>query len=504
MPKNKAFLIILDGWGIAKDPERSAISQAKTPFIDSLIEDYPNSTLVTYGSEVGLPDGQMGNSEVGHLNLGAGRIVYQDFARINKEIKEGAFAKNEKLVQFFSQAEAKKAKVHFMGLLSDGGVHSHISHLKALCDAASTYNLFKVCIHAFMDGRDCDPNSGVEHIRNLLSHLNDKQGIGLSSLIGRYFAMDRDNRWPRIKKAYDLLVHGKSDYYTINPIETIQQQYSQEITDEFLPPISLDTDAKIEDGDFVLFFNFRTDRPRQITTALTQKDMHDHEMSRLNLNFVTMTTYDESYKGVTPLYTKENIKNTLGEVLAAANKTQVRIAETEKYPHVTFFFNGGKEEPFLNEKRILINSPQVDTYDLAPEMGAIEITDKILAEAKENKPDFICLNFANADMVGHTGIISAAITACETLDNQLKRIVDSCKDKYEIFVIADHGNSDIIKNEDGSPHTAHTTNPVPIILITDDNGIKLSDGKLGDIAPTILKRMGVSLPSEMNGNNLVS
>jgi len=503
MTKKKAFLVILDGWGIAKDPSRSAIDLANTPFIDSLKDKYPHSTLVTYGSKVGLPDGQMGNSEVGHLNIGAGRIVYQDFARINKEIEDKAFAKNENLVALLSKAASEKKKVHFMGLLSDGGVHSHIDHLKALCNTSQSYDLPKVCIHAFMDGRDCDPQSGKGHLENILNHIEPMPNVYLSTLIGRYYAMDRDNRWERIKKAYDLLVHGKAEFTSEDIISEISKFYDQDITDEFIPSVLVDSDSKIEEGDVVLFFNFRTDRPRQLTSVLTQEDIPDFDMAKLNISMFTMTEYDENFKNVQPLYRKDNLKNTLGEVLQDAGKTQVRVAETEKYPHVTFFFSGGREQAFKNETRLLVNSPKVDTYDLAPEMGAIEITDKVLKEVSDNHPDFICLNYANADMVGHTGILSAAITACETLDLEVKRLVEKVKDEYEIIIIADHGNSDIILNTDGSPHTAHTTNPVPIYLLSEEYKT-IKTGKLGDIAVTILDLMDIDKPEEMTGNSLLN
>lgn len=495
--------MILDGWGIAKDPARSAIAMAKTPFIDSLYKDYPNATLVTYGPEVGLPDGQMGNSEVGHLNIGAGRIVYQDFARINKAIKEDSFSQNTALVDMLTNAASTQKKVHLIGLLSDGGVHSHISHLKSLCDITQKYNIPKVCIHAFMDGRDCAPTSGYNHLKNILDHTDEMENVSVSTLIGRYYAMDRDNRWERIKKAYDLLVNGTSDIKSITPLEQLSKYYKKNITDEFIPPLLINENSKIESGDFVLFFNFRTDRPRQLSTVLTQTDMPEFDMFKKDISLYTMTEYDENFKNVIPLYKKANLKNTLGEVLAKASKSQVRVAETEKYPHVTFFFNGGREKVLPKETRILVESPKVDTYDLAPEMGAIEITNKVLKEIALTDPDFICLNFANADMVGHTGVIKSAIQACETIDTQVKRLVESTNHKYELLIIADHGNSDIITNQDGSPHTAHTINPVPIIHVT-DNKTEIRNGKLGDIAVTILNLMEIAVPKEMTGDNLIT
>jgi len=504
MNNQRVILLILDGWGIAKDPSRSAIDQANTPFIDSLYQKYPHSTLVTFGEKVGLPEGQMGNSEVGHLNIGAGRIVYQDFARINKDIESGDFETQPQLIKFFQKAQTKGGKVHFIGLVSDGGVHSHVNHLKALTTAAQKYNLEKVCIHAFMDGRDCDPKSGKGHLQNVEDHIADMTNTKISSVIGRYYAMDRDKRWERTKKAYDLLVNRHSDLVSTNILETIQSQYEQKITDEFLPAIVLDENAKIENGDSVLFFNFRTDRPRQLTDVLCQKLYPDHNMRPLDLDFATMTKYDEAFKNITVVYEKDNIANTLGEVLSKHNKTQVRIAETEKYPHVTFFFSGGREEAFPNERRIMIPSPSVATYDLAPEMSAVELTDSIILDIQTNKPDFICLNYANADMVGHTGDFTAAKIACETVDFQVERLVNISKEDYTLIIIADHGNSDIILNTDGTPHTAHTTNLVPCFLISSDSEkVRLENGKLADLAVTILEQMGVNVPSDMTGENLI-
>ncbi len=505
MNNQRIALVILDGWGIATDPNRSAIDQAFTPFIDSLYQQYPHSTLVTFGEDVGLPEGQMGNSEVGHLNIGAGRIVYQDFARINKDIKSGDLDNQKQLVAFFEKAQKDGGKVHLIGLVSDGGVHSHINHLKALTTVAQKYKLQKVCIHAFMDGRDCDPKSGAAHLENVNNHIKDFDNTHISSVIGRYYAMDRDQRWERTKKAYDLLVNGKSDLISTNIQETILAQYEQTITDEFLPAILLDKNAKIENGDSVLFFNFRTDRPRQLTDVLCQNAYPEFDMNPLKLHFATMTKYDEAFKNVCVIYEKDNLVNTIGEVLSTHQKTQVRIAETEKYPHVTFFFSGGQEQPFPNERRILIPSPNVATYDLAPEMSAVELTDSIIQDIQTNCPDFICLNYANADMVGHTGDFEAAKAACETVDHQLERLVNIAKDEYDLFIIADHGNSDILINQDGSPHTAHTTNFVPCFFVSKDaQEISLQNGKLADLAVTILKRMGLAVPNEMTGNNLLS
>ena len=496
--------MILDGWGLGTNPSVSAIDKAKTPYIDSLYNKYPNSELITYGPGVGLPEGQMGNSEVGHMNLGAGRIVYQDYARINLDISNNNFQNLKNLKTPLNEIKKNKKKLHLIGLTSDGGVHSHIKHLEAILNITKEMHLSNVYVHAFTDGRDVDPKSGIEFIKRI-EKSTENSGAKLASVIGRYYAMDRDKRWERTKKCYDLLVKGVG-LQTSNFIDSVKESYRKNITDEFIEPlIKVDKNGKsnglIENGDYVIFFNFRTDRGRQLTEVLTQSDIKD--MRKLNLNFITMTNYDESFKGVKNIYDKDNLDDTLGEILSKNNKTQIRIAETEKYPHVTFFFNGGREKPYKNEKRILCQSPKVATYDLKPEMSAFEITNSIIPEIEKREVDFICLNFANPDMVGHTGIMSAAIKACETVDNCSKKIIEKAKaNDYSIMVIADHGNSDIMINDDNSPNTAHTTNPVPFIMI--DNDIKkISNGVLGDIAPTILELMNINKPQKMTGKSLI-
>ena len=496
--------MILDGWGLGTNPSVSAIDKAKTPYIDSLYNKYPNSELITYGPGVGLPEGQMGNSEVGHMNLGAGRIVYQDYARINLDILNNNFQNLKNLKTPLNEIKKNKKKLHLIGLTSDGGVHSHIKHLEAILNITKEMHLSNVYVHAFTDGRDVDPKSGIEFIKRI-EKSTENSGAKLASVIGRYYAMDRDKRWERTKKCYDLLVKGVG-LQTSNFIDSVKESYRKNITDEFIEPlIKVDKNGKsnglIENGDYVIFFNFRTDRGRQLTEVLTQSDVKD--MRKLDLNFITMTNYDESFKRVKNIYDKDNLDDTLGEILSKNNKTQIRIAETEKYPHVTFFFNGGREKPYKNEKRILCQSPKVATYDLKPEMSAFEITNSIIPEIEKREVDFICLNFANPDMVGHTGIMSAAIKACETVDNCSKEIIEKAKaNNYSIMVIADHGNSDIMINDDNSPNTAHTTNPVPFIMI--DNDIKkISNGVLGDIAPTILELMNINKPQKMTGKSLI-
>jgi 2,3-bisphosphoglycerate-independent phosphoglycerate mutase len=496
--------MILDGWGLGTNPSVSAIDKAKTPYIDSLYNKYPNSELITYGPGVGLPEGQMGNSEVGHMNLGAGRIVYQDYARINLDILNNNFQNLKNLKTPLNEIKKNKKKLHLIGLTSDGGVHSHIKHLEAILNITKEMHLSNVYVHAFTDGRDVDPKSGIEFIKRI-EKSTENSGAKLASVIGRYYAMDRDKRWERTKKCYDLLVKGVG-LQTSNFIDSVKESYRKNITDEFIEPlIKVDKNGKsnglIENGDYVIFFNFRTDRGRQLTEVLTQSDVKD--MRKLDLNFITMTNYDESFKRVKNIYDKDNLDDTLGEILSKNNKTQIRIAETEKYPHVTFFFNGGREKPYKNEKRILCQSPKVATYDLKPEMSAFEITNSIIPEIEKREVDFICLNFANPDMVGHTGIMSAAIKACETVDNCSKEIIEKAKaNDYSIMVIADHGNSDIMINDDNSPNTAHTTNPVPFIMI--DNDIKkISNGVLGDIAPTILELMNINKPQKMTGKSLI-
>ncbi|MGB0486418.1 MAG: 2,3-bisphosphoglycerate-independent phosphoglycerate mutase [Flavobacteriaceae bacterium] len=500
----KVLLMILDGWGLGTNPSVSAIDKAKTPYIDSLYNKYPNSELITYGPGVGLPEGQMGNSEVGHMNLGAGRIVYQDYARINLDILNNNFQNLKNLKTPLNEIKKNKKKLHLIGLTSDGGVHSHIKHLEAILNITKEMHLSNVYVHAFTDGRDVDPKSGIEFIKRI-EKSTENSGAKLASVIGRYYAMDRDKRWERTKKCYDLLVKGVG-LQTSNFIDSVKESYRKNITDEFIEPlIKVDKNGKsnglIENGDYVIFFNFRTDRGRQLTEVLTQSDIKD--MRKLDLNFITMTNYDESFKRVKNIYDKDNLDDTLGEILSKNNKTQIRIAETEKYPHVTFFFNGGREKPYKNEKRILCQSPKVATYDLKPEMSAFEITNSIIPEIEKREVDFICLNFANPDMVGHTGIMSAAIKACETVDNCSKEIIEKAKaNDYSIMVIADHGNSDIMINDDNSPNTAHTTNPVPFIMI--DNDIKkISNGVLGDIAPTILELMNINKPQKMTGKSLI-
>ncbi len=504
------MLVILDGWGHGKNPEVSALAQANTPFIDSLYKEYPHSELVTYGEEVGLPKGQMGNSEVGHLNIGAGRIVYQELLRINNAIADQSFHQNETILQALNYAQKENKAVHLMGLVSDGGVHSHINHLKALCDITDQKGLKEVYIHAFMDGRDTSPKGGHDYIKDVLNHIQDSP-VQLASIIGRYYAMDRDHRWERIQLAYDLLVHGKGER-SRDPLSSILASYDKgnKYTDEFMPAIVVENmqgqpTATIKEDDVVIFFNFRTDRPRQITEVLTQKDHPEFGMKKLGLKFVTMTQYDDSFKNIDVIFEKDNLKQTLGEVLADHKKTQIRIAETEKYPHVTFFFSGGREEPFHGEERIMLASPKVDTYDLKPEMSAIEITDSIIEAIEKQSPDFICLNYANTDMVGHTGIFSAAIKAAETVDACVQRLITVANEhNYASIIIADHGNSDYMINEDGSPNTAHTTNLVPCFYVyKNDTKATLESGKLADVAPTILYLLGIDPPKEMTGTCLI-
>lgn len=493
--------MILDGWGKSPNPNVSAIDRANTPFVDSLYHNYPNANLLTDGMNVGLPEGQMGNSEVGHMNLGAGRIVYQDLAKINKAVKDDTLKNEPVLQQALEHAKKTNKKVHFLGLVSDGGVHSHIDHLKALIDAAESHKIQKAYVHAFTDGRDVDPKSGkgfLTEIEEFCASRNTKLG----TVIGRYFAMDRDKRWERVKKAYDLVVNGEGVSFD-NVAAAMQSSYDKNVTDEFVEPIVLNQDASIETDDVVIFFNFRTDRGRELTMALSQQDFPEQKMEKLNLYYVTMTNYDDTFKGVHVVYDKENIRETLGEVLAKAGKKQIRIAETEKYPHVTFFFNGGREEPFKGEERILCPSPKVATYDLQPEMSAYEIRDAIVPELQKGEVDFVCLNFANPDMVGHTGVMEAAIQACETVDECASAVISTgLEHGYSTLVIADHGNCDTMVNPDGSPNTAHTTNPVPLILV--DPELKdIQDGVLGDMAPTILKMMGISQPDAMTQKPLV-
>lgn len=503
----KVILMILDGWGHSPDPKVSAIDQANTPFIDSLYSNYPNAELRTDGLNVGLPEGQMGNSEVGHMNLGAGRIVYQDLAKINLAVQNKTMSHEKSLRDAFEYAKNKQKPIHFLGLVSDGGVHSHTSHLRGLIDAAQESGVEQMFVHAFTDGRDVDPKSGKKYIEDLETYLLHKPAQ-LASVIGRYYAMDRDKRWERVKLAYDLIVNGEGKH-TTNLVASIQDSYDENTTDEFIKPIvkvdSADQPiATIRDGDVVIFFNFRTDRGRELTEALSQQDFHEQNMHKLNLYYVTMTNYDDTYSNVHVIYDKDNITNTLGEVLAKAGKKQIRIAETEKYPHVTFFFSGGREEPFEGETRILKNSPKVATYDLKPEMSAFELKDALVPELQKGDVDFVCLNFANGDMVGHTGVMEAAIKACEAVDVCVKAIVETALDQnYVTLVIADHGNCETMINPDGTPNTAHTTNPVPVILVSNDASLKINNGVLGDIAPTILELMGVEQPEVMTQHSLL-
>ena len=506
MKNKKVALLILDGWGYGKKDLSNAILRANTPFFDDCLKNYPNSKLEASGEAVGLPAGQMGNSEVGHMNLGAGRVVYQELGRIHKAVRDGDFLTNPVLKNAFEYAKSNEKDIHFIGLLSDGGVHSHTSHLRGLCDAAKYFGLENVFIHAFLDGRDTDPNSGLGYLNEIEKYVENLD-IKVSSIIGRYYAMDRDNRWERVKLAYDLLVKGEGEK-TTNLIAGLSESYKQGITDEFvLPMIKTDLFGKpigiIKDGDVVICSNFRTDRGREITIALTQKDFPEYGMKPLNLHYVTMTTYDETFKNVQVVFTKDDLVQTLGEVLEQNHKNQIRIAETEKYPHVTFFFSGGREKEFINEKRIMIPSPKVATYDLQPEMSAQGIQDAIIAEIESGWADFICLNFANPDMVGHTGVFNAVIKAVETVDACAQAVVNAgLKNGYSFIIIADHGNADFMINEDGSPNTAHTTNLVPCILIDDDYKF-INDGKLGDVAPTILKLLNIQAPPEMSGSILI-
>ncbi|WP_129714469.1 2,3-bisphosphoglycerate-independent phosphoglycerate mutase [Pedobacter sp. SYP-B3415] len=506
MENKKAVLIILDGWGYGNKDRSDAAYAANTPFFDSMLAMYPNSRLEASGEAVGLPAGQMGNSEVGHMNLGAGRVVYQELGRINKSIQDRELHNNPVLLDAFSYAKANNKSVHFIGLVSDGGVHAHIEHLKALCDAAKEQALENVYIHAFLDGRDTDPNSGLGYIRDLNTHLANSAGT-IATLTGRYFAMDRDNRWERVKKAYDVMVNAVGTR-AMQAEVAIQSSYDLGVTDEFIDPVVItrpdgEPVATIKPDDVVICFNFRTDRGREITTALTQKDFPEQGMHKMPLHYVTMTSYDDSFEKVNVVFRKEDLTETLGEVLEANGKNQIRIAETEKYPHVTFFFSGGREKEFEGEKRILVPSPKVATYDLQPEMSAAAITEAIVAELKAGWPDFVCLNFANPDMVGHTGVFSAVVKAVETADRCAAEVVQAGIDNgYSFIILADHGNSEFMVNHDGSANTAHTTNLVPCILIDKDYK-EIRDGKLGDVAPTILKLMGLDIPEAMTGDCLV-
>lgn len=509
----KVILIILDGWGIPKPGEewRSAIDAANVPYFRKLMNEYPHSTLEACGRAVGLPNGQMGNSEVGHMNLGAGRVVYQELEKISIAVEEGHLAKEPALVKAFEYAKTNNRKVHFIGLASDGGVHSHIEHLKGLCSAAASYGLSDVYVHAFTDGRDCDPKSGKGFLADLASHLKVSTGK-IATVVGRYYAMDRDKRWERVKLAYDAMVKGVGDSsLTIDELQNaIQLSYDQNVTDEFLKPIVITENGApvglIEEGDVVMCFNFRTDRGREITEVLTQQDFSEYEMKALKLYYLTMTNYDESFHDVHVIYEKDNLTNTLGEVLERAGKKQIRIAETEKYPHVTFFFSGGREEPFAGESRLLCPSPKdVPTYDLKPQMAAFDIDNSILPELQKHDVDFVCLNFANPDMVGHTGVFNAVVQAVEAVDKCLEQVVETALENgYTSIVIADHGNADYMINDDKTPNTQHSLNVVPCIVVDKTDRFQVKDGKLGDIAPTILTLIGVEIPKEMTGNVLIS
>jgi 2,3-bisphosphoglycerate-independent phosphoglycerate mutase len=506
MKNKKALLMILDGWGIGDGSASDVISQVPTPNLTYYKEAYPNSRLHASGEDVGLPDGQMGNSEVGHLNIGAGRIVYQDLVKINKECKTGEIKKNKVLTEAFSYARDNNKQVHFMGLLSDGGVHSLDKHLYALCDMTKDYGLRNVFIHGFGDGRDTDPRSGLGYMKNLLDHLKKSNGK-VASFIGRYYSMDRDKRWERVKEGYDLIVDGKGTP-TQDILKAMQDSYDNGITDEFMKPIVV-TDNKgnpagtIKEGDVIVFFNFRNDRARELTIALTQNDMPENGMKTIPLYYCTMTPYDATFEGLHVIYPKDNTDNTIGEVIAGAGRTQLRIAETEKYAHVTFFFSGGREEKFENEERILIPSPKVATYDLKPEMSAYDVKDAVIKAINSEKFDFICLNFANGDMVGHTGVYKAIEKAVKTVDECAGAVIKEAKAHgYNIMVIADHGNADHALNDDGSPNTAHSLNPVPSILISDDYK-SIKEGILADVAPTLLAMMGIDIPEEMTGKVLI-
>lgn len=504
----KVVLIIMDGWGLGKVPAADAIQQANVPFVSSLYEKYPHATLTTCGEAVGLPDGQMGNSEVGHLNIGAGRIVYQELQRIHVAIRDGSFYTNPVLLQTLTTARTGNKALHLMGLLGDGGVHAHTDHLKAICDLCKKQGLERVYLHLFTDGRDTDPKSGQTFLTDLEQFLQHSTGQ-IATISGRYYAMDRDKRWERVQLAYNCLVKGEGQQAP-NALAAIQNAYAAGTTDEFiLPTVITDKSgspiATIQNGDAVICFNFRTDRCREITSVLTQKDYPDFGMKKLSLLYTTMTQYDQTFQHVGVIFENDNLNNTLGEVLASHGKKQIRIAETEKYPHVTFFFNGGREDPFPGESRIMVASPKVATYDLQPEMSAVEITDQLIPEIEKGSADFICLNYANADMVGHTGVFQAAIRAVETVDACVKRVVTAAlQNEYTILVTADHGNADFMINEDGSPNTAHTLNPVPLIFVDKNYQGHLSSGKLGDLAPTILHWMGLPLPAEMTGNCLTN
>lgn len=503
----KALLMILDGWGIGKPDASNAIYNTPTPFITSLLEKYPHAKLYTSGENVGLPDGQMGNSEVGHLNIGAGRVVLQDLVRINKACRDNSILQNPEIVKAFTYARDHHKQVHFMGLVSDGGVHSSLDHLKKLCDISKEYGITKTFVHCFMDGRDTDPHSGLGFIQELKEHMSHSAGR-IASVVGRYYAMDRDNRWERIRETYDMLVYGTG--FETQHVETaIRKSYQEGITDEFIKPIvHVTSDGRpvglIQPGDMIIFFNYRNDRAKELTIALTQKDMLEYGMKTMPLYYCCMTPYDAKFEGLHILFNKENVENTLGEVVSKAGMKQLRIAETEKYAHVTFFFNGGREAQFEGESRILVPSPKVATYDLQPEMSAPEVAEKLVEQLNLKSADFVCLNFANGDMVGHTGVYKAIQKAVETVDACVDKVVTAAQaNGYEVLIIADHGNADHAVNEDGTPNTAHSLNPVPCIWVTTEKGKELRDGVLADVAPTILQIMGIPQPAEMTGKTLI-
>jgi len=500
----KVLLMILDGWGVGNHTEANVIYNTPTPYWDSLLEKYPHSQLLASGEDVGLPLGQMGNSEVGHLNIGAGRVVYQDLVKINIACRDNSILKNKEIIRAFDGAKASGKKIHLMGLVSDGGVHSSLDHLLKFCDISKEYGIAdKLFVHCFMDGRDTDPQSGKGFIETLQNHLAQTGG-SIASIIGRYYAMDRDKRWERVKEAYDLLIHGKGTPAT-DMVQAMQNSYDAGTTDEFvLPIVNSAVDGKIEAGDTVIFFNYRNDRAKELTIVLTQQDMPEFDMKTLPLEFFTMTPYDSSFKGLHILFDKENVQNTLGEIVSKAGKTQLRIAETEKYAHVTFFLSGGREAEFDGEERVLIPSPKVATYDLKPEMSVYEVADSLVKEIKKNKFDLIVVNYANGDMVGHTGVYEAIQKAIVAVDNAVKTAVEAAQETgYDVIIIADHGNADNAVNADGSPNTAHSLNPVPFVFISDDKNAAVKDGILADVAPSVCQLLGIVQPEEMTGHSLI-
>ena len=504
----KALLMILDGWGIGKPTHSNVIYSTPTPYIDSLVANYPNSQLLASGEDVGLPEGQMGNSEVGHLNIGAGRVVYQDLVKINIACRDNSILKNSEIINAYSYARDNKKKIHFMGLVSDGGVHSSLDHLFKLLDIAKEYGISNAFVHCFMDGRDTDPRSGKGFIEKLIAH-NAKTDTKIASIIGRYYAMDRDKRWDRVKKSYDLMVNGVGETST-DLVAAMQASYDAGVTDEFINPIvAVDANGKplatIESGDVIIFFNYRNDRAKELTVVLTQQDMPEEGMHTIPLEYYCMTPYDSSYQGMHILFDKDNVQNTLGEYVSSLGLKQLRIAETEKFAHVTFFFSGGRESEFDGEERILVSSPKVATYDLQPEMSAPEVADKLVAALNTQKFDFVALNFANGDMVGHTGVYEAIQKAITTVDHCVKQVVEAAKaNDYEVIIIADHGNADNAENADGSPNTAHSLNPVPFIYVTGNKNAKVENGILADVAPSICQILGIPQPKEMTGKGLIN